>query len=57
MLQDILNSPERSKYDLSSLENVAVAGSTVPPDLLKQLKGGLKLKSIIVGYGNFKSFA
>ena len=49
--KDILKSPEKSKFDLSSLEKAAIAGSTVPTELLKRMKGDLKLKSIIVGYG------
>jgi hypothetical protein len=36
---------------LSSLQKAIIAGSTVPTELLKRMKGDLKLKSITVGYG------
>ena len=49
--KDILNHPERKKFDLSSLRNAIIGGSTVPGDLLRQMKQDLNLKSIIVGYG------
>lgn len=48
---DLLNHPERSKFDLSSLDNALFGGSTCPPDLLKRLRDELNLKQIIVGYG------
>jgi len=48
---DILNHPERKKHDLSSLENVVVGASTVPPDLLTKLKDEMNVKNVIVGYG------
>ena len=37
--------------NLESLRGGIIGGSTVPGDLLKQMKEQLKLKSIIVGYG------
>ena len=47
----MINHPEREKYDLSSLENGILGGSTVPADLLNKMKLILKLKDVIVGYG------
>jgi acyl-CoA synthetase (AMP-forming)/AMP-acid ligase II len=46
---DLLNHPERSKFDLSSLEAMVVGASVVPKDLLLKIKEGLNLKHIIVG--------
>lgn len=48
---DILNHPERKKHDLSSLKNVVVGASTVPPDLLTKLKEEMNISDVIVGYG------
>ena len=48
---DLLNHPERKNFNIRKLENIIVGGSTVPPDLLAKLKNDLKVKKIIVGYG------
>ncbi len=48
---DILNHPDRHKYNLSSLKNAVIAGSTVAPDLLEKLRKDLKVDNIYVGYG------
>ncbi len=53
---DILNHPDRHKFDLSSLKNAVIAGSTVAPDLLAILKKDLKIDHIYVGYGNKLKF-
>ena len=48
---DLLNHPDRKKYDISSLQNTLIGASTVPPDLLLKMKSELGIKKIIVGYG------
>jgi fatty-acyl-CoA synthase len=48
---DLVNHPERKKYDITSLKNTIVGASTVPTDLLIKMKTDLNLKKIIVGYG------
>lgn len=44
---DLVNHPDRINYNLSSLENAIIGASTVPPDLLQQLKNDLKIKGQI----------
>jgi fatty-acyl-CoA synthase len=46
---DLINHPERNKFDLSSLESMLIGASTVPQDLLLRIKKELKLKHIIIG--------
>ena len=46
---DLVNHPERKNYDLSCLESMIVGASTVPKDLLMQIKKNLNLKHIFVG--------
>lgn len=41
---DLVDHPERSKLNLSSLENAIIGASTVPPDLLQKMKAELKIK-------------
>jgi fatty-acyl-CoA synthase len=48
---DLLNHPERKKYDLSSLKNILVAGSTVNADLLGRMQNELGIEDAFVGYG------
>jgi len=48
---DLLNHSDRKKYDLSSLKNAVIAGSTVNPDLLKQMHNELQIEDVFVGYG------
>lgn len=51
ILIDLLNHPERSKHNLSSLKNILMGASTVPKDLILSLKSTLNPNNIIVGYG------
>ncbi|CAF0973055.1 unnamed protein product [Brachionus calyciflorus] len=51
IFHDIINHPERPKYDLSSLESMLIGASVVPKDLLLKIKKDLNLKHVIVGYG------
>jgi fatty-acyl-CoA synthase len=46
---DLLNHPELSNHDLSSLEAILLGASTVPKDLLIKIKEKLNLKHVIVG--------
>jgi acyl-CoA synthetase (AMP-forming)/AMP-acid ligase II len=46
---DILNHPELSKYDLSSLEYILLGASTIPKDLIVKIKEKLKLKHMLNG--------
>jgi fatty-acyl-CoA synthase len=52
---DLINHPDRSKYDLSSLEYILLGASTVPKDLILKIKSDLKAKNVIVGYGQTES--
>lgn len=51
IFNDIINHPERSKFDLSSLEYVLLGASPIPRDLLIKIQDILKVKNIIIGYG------
>jgi fatty-acyl-CoA synthase len=55
ILFDLVNHPERAKYDLSSLETILVGASVVPKDLIMKIKRELKLKSAIIGYAMTES--
>jgi fatty-acyl-CoA synthase len=46
-----MNHPERKNYDISSLENAVIGGSTVQASLLAKMKSILNIRAIIVGYG------
>jgi acyl-CoA synthetase (AMP-forming)/AMP-acid ligase II len=46
---DLINHPERNKFNLSSLESMLIGASTVPQDLLLKIKKELNLKHIIIG--------
>lgn len=48
---DMLNHPDRSKYDLSSVEYVLIGGSTVPRSLIERMRNELGIKNILIGYG------
>lgn len=52
---DIMNHPERKKFDLSSLEYMLLGASTVPKHLLLKMKEELNVKNILVGYGMTES--
>ena len=46
----VLNSRERSRFDLSSLQQLIIGGSPASPDLVRALESELKTQAI-VGYG------
>ena len=52
---DMINHPERKKFDLSSLKYMLLGASTVPKHLLIKMKKELNVKHIIVGYGMTES--
>jgi fatty-acyl-CoA synthase len=47
----LLNHPERSKHNLSTLKNAVLGGASIPPDLLKKMIEELKIENICLGYG------
>nr|XP_046233568.1 medium-chain acyl-CoA ligase ACSF2, mitochondrial [Scatophagus argus] len=51
MYVDMLNHPDLSKYDLSSVETGIMAGSPCPPELVKKVASVMGIKEITVGYG------
>jgi fatty-acyl-CoA synthase len=58
LFMDMLNHPERSKYDLSSLKTMLVGASTVPKDLLLKLRKEIpSFETIITGIGMTESTA
>lgn len=48
---DMINHPDRKKYDLSSLEYMLIGASSVPKTLLMKIKKELNLKHVLIGYG------
>ena len=53
---DLVNHPLRKKFDLSKLKYMIVGASTVPPELLMQLKKEMNIEQFFVGYGNTSRF-
>ena len=51
IFNDIINHPDRLKYDLSSLKYMVIGASTIPKDLLLKARDILKIEHIAVGYG------
>ncbi|XP_042363382.1 medium-chain acyl-CoA ligase ACSF2, mitochondrial [Plectropomus leopardus] len=51
MYVDMINQPDRQKYDLSSVKAGIMAGSPCPPELIKQVISVMGVKEITVGYG------
>jgi HIP---CoA ligase len=51
LLQGVLGSPLRSRYDLSSLRKGTVAGATVPVELVRRLREESILPRVMSGYG------
>lgn len=50
ILFDLAHHPDRTKYDLSSLETVLMGASVVPKDLILKIKKLLNVKHAIIGY-------
>jgi len=51
LFQDVLDSPQRGDYDLSSLRHAHVAGTSIPPMLIERIRGEGLAERITVGYG------
>ncbi|KAM5310328.1 medium-chain acyl-CoA ligase ACSF2, mitochondrial [Glossophaga mutica] len=51
MYVDILNQPDFSSYDISSMHAGVIAGSPVPPDLSQAIMNKMNTKNLVIGYG------
>ncbi|XP_058139981.1 medium-chain acyl-CoA ligase ACSF2, mitochondrial isoform X3 [Dasypus novemcinctus] len=51
MFVDVLNQPDFSSYDISSLNGGVIAGSSTPPELIRALINKLNMKELVVAYG------
>ncbi|CAN9508676.1 unnamed protein product [Ophioblennius macclurei] len=51
MFVDMLNQPDRDKFDLSSVTAGIIAGSPCPPELVKQIIEVMAIPEITIGYG------
>jgi len=51
LVQDVLDSPQREDYDLSSLRRILLAGTYVPPLLISRIRAERLVEQIFVGYG------
>ncbi|MEN3586200.1 FadD3 family acyl-CoA ligase [Streptomyces sp. ZYX-F-203] len=51
LLQALLDHPERSSYDLSSLRIVVTGASSIPPTLVERLRGELGVETVLTAYG------
>ncbi|MFI5953148.1 AMP-binding protein [Cryptosporangium sp. NPDC051539] len=51
IFQSILDSPERHRHDLSSIRNVLIASTTIPPELVYRVYEELRPEGIHGGYG------
>ncbi|XP_029456489.1 acyl-CoA synthetase family member 2, mitochondrial-like [Rhinatrema bivittatum] len=51
MYIDMLEQPSFSSYDLSSLRAGVIAGSPVPPELMRKIISDLNMREIVVAYG------
>jgi HIP---CoA ligase len=51
LFQDVLDSPRRADYDLSTLRHAHVAGTSIPPTLIERIRGEGLADRITVGYG------
>ena len=51
IFNDLVNHPDRKKYDLSSLKYMIVGASSIPKDLMIKMRDELKLDHILIGYG------
>ncbi len=51
IFRDMLNHPDRKKYDLSSLTFAAIGASPMHPDFLRQLEKEIPIKRVAQGYG------
>ncbi|XP_074828302.1 medium-chain acyl-CoA ligase ACSF2, mitochondrial isoform X2 [Natator depressus] len=51
MFIDMLSQPEFDSYDLSSLRGGVIAGSPVPPEIMKKIMTKMNMRDIVVAYG------
>lgn len=51
MFVDILNQPDFSSYDCSSIRGGVIAGSPAPPELIRAIIGKMNMKELVVVYG------
>ncbi|XP_030064211.1 medium-chain acyl-CoA ligase ACSF2, mitochondrial [Microcaecilia unicolor] len=51
MFIDMLGQPNFSSYDLSSLQGGIVAGSPVPPEIMKKIMADMNMPELVVAYG------
>ncbi|KAM9119704.1 medium-chain acyl-CoA ligase ACSF2, mitochondrial [Pangshura tecta] len=51
MFIDMLSQPDFDSYDLSSLHGGVIAGSPVPPEIMKQIITKMNMRDIVVAYG------
>ncbi|XP_019494166.1 PREDICTED: acyl-CoA synthetase family member 2, mitochondrial [Hipposideros armiger] len=51
MYVDILNQPDFSSYDLSTICGGVIAGSSAPPELIRAIINKLNMKELVVAYG------
>ncbi|WP_019928437.1 FadD3 family acyl-CoA ligase [Nocardia sp. BMG111209] len=51
LLQDLLDSPDRDRYDLSSLRATVIGAATIPVELIRRLRDEMRFTTILSGYG------
>lgn len=51
MFVDVLNQPDFSSYDLSSIRGGLIAGSPAPPELIRAMINKMNMKEMVVVYG------
>lgn len=51
MFVDILNQPDFSSYDVSSMCGGVIGGSSAPPELIRAMTKKLNMKDLVVAYG------
>lgn len=51
MYVDILNQPDFSSYDISSICGGVIGGSSAPPELIRSMVNKLNMRDLVVGYG------
>ncbi|XP_036197832.1 medium-chain acyl-CoA ligase ACSF2, mitochondrial isoform X2 [Myotis myotis] len=51
MFVDILNQPDFSSYDISTMRGGVIAGSPAPPEVIRAIINKLNAKELVVAYG------
>ncbi|XP_008009699.1 medium-chain acyl-CoA ligase ACSF2, mitochondrial [Chlorocebus sabaeus] len=51
MFVDILNQPDFSSYDISTMRGGVIAGSPAPPELIRAIINKINMKDLVVAYG------